>query len=118
MESVSLGGRRVPGFGLGDPPDSCPAALPSGSSASALIGGDWSALPLAVGHTLLRSMLVGTGLLVAGEREHVIRNAVAGSLAIEAFVLGWAAWLQRGLGKHAEDRLQGFTSQETSGKNR
>ena len=36
--------------------------------------------------------LVAAGLLVAGERTHVVRNAVAGSLAIEAFVLSWAAW--------------------------
>ena len=87
-ESVSRGGRPVAGFALG----ACPAALPSGSSAAALIGGDWSALPLAVAHTVLRSGLVGAGLLVAGERTHVVRNAVAGSLAIEAFVLSWAAW--------------------------
>jgi len=103
MNTISRGGRPVAGFALGQPPE-CPAALPSGSSAAALVGGDLSALPIAVGHTLVRAALVGTGLLIAGEREHVIRNAVAGSLAIEAFVLGWAAWLQRGLGNNAEDR--------------
>jgi hypothetical protein len=47
-----------------------------------------------VGHTIVRAALVGAGLVVAGERTHVIRNAVAGSLAIETFVLGWAAWLK------------------------
>lgn len=93
MESLSFGGRRVQGFGLGDPP-ACPA-LPSGSSAVALVGGDWSALPLAVGHTILRATLVGGGMLAAGERAHVVRNAVAGSLAIETFVLMWAMWKRR-----------------------
>jgi len=93
-ESVSRGGRHTPGFALGDPPACpvCPAALPSGSSAAALVGGDWSALPLAVGHTILRAALIGSGLIVAGERAHVVRNAVAGTLAIETFVLAWAAW--------------------------
>jgi hypothetical protein len=90
METLSFGGRPVAGFALGQPP-AC-AALPSGSSAVAVVSGDWSALPLAVAHTVLRAGLVGAGLLVAGERTHVIRNAIAGSLAIEAFVLGWAAW--------------------------
>ena len=93
-ESISLGARPVAGFGLGDGP-TCPAALPSGSSAAALVGGDMSALPLAVGHTIVRAALVGAGLIVAGERSHVIRNAVAGSLAIETFVLAWAAWKLR-----------------------
>ena len=93
MESISFGSRRVPGFALSDPPPtSCPAALPSGSSAAALLSGDMSALPIAVAHTVVRAALVGAGLLIAGERAHVIRNAVAGSLAIETFVLGWAAW--------------------------
>lgn len=91
MNTISFGGRPVAGFGLGESL-TCPAALPSGSSAAALLSGDMSALPLAVAHTVLRAGLVGAGLLVAGERTHVVRNAVAGSLAIEAFVLSWAAW--------------------------
>lgn len=96
-ESISRRGRRTAGFALGDPDTCpvCPAALPSGSSAAALLSGDMSALPLAVAHTVLRAGLVGAGLLVAGERTHVVRNAVAGSLAIETFVLGWAAWKLR-----------------------
>ena len=63
MESISFGSRRVPGFALGDPPPtSCPAALPSGSSAAALLSGDMSALPIAVAHTVVRAALVGAGL--------------------------------------------------------
>jgi hypothetical protein len=93
MESISIGGRPV-AFGLGEPLV-CPAALPSGTSAADLLSGDLRALPIAVAHTVVRAALIGTGLLVAGERVHVVRNAVAGSLAIETFVLGWAAWKLR-----------------------
>jgi hypothetical protein len=89
-ESISFAGRSV---GLGQSVV-CPA-LPSGSSAVALLSGDLRALPVAVAHTVLRSGLVGAGMLVAGERKHVVRNAIAGSLAIEAFVLAWAAWKLR-----------------------
>jgi hypothetical protein len=90
VESISRAGQRVVGFGLGDAP-AC-SALPSGSSAVALLSGDVRALPAVVGYTAARAALIGTGLLVAGERAHVIRNAVAGALAIEAFVLVWGAW--------------------------
>lgn len=91
--SISFGGRQVPGFGLGDAP-AC-SALPSGSSAVALLGGDLSALPGVIGYTAVRGALIGAGLFVAGEREHLVRNAAAGALAIEVFVLGWAAWKRR-----------------------
>jgi hypothetical protein len=96
-ESISLAGRPTAGFGLGQPGACpvCPAALPSGSSAADLLDGDWSALPAVAGYTLARAALVGSGLLVAGERTHVVRNAVAGALAIEVFVLAWAAWKKR-----------------------
>ena len=94
VESISLAGRRTPGFGLGEP-SACPAALPSGSSASALLAGDIGMLPKVIGYTLVRGALIGAGMLVAGERKHVVRNAFAGTLAIEAFVIGWAAWKLR-----------------------
>jgi hypothetical protein len=93
--SIARAGCVVPGFSVGDSP--AYGALPSGSSALALVGGDAGALPKVLLHTGLRAALVGVGLFAAGERAHVVRNAVAGSLAIEAFVLGWAAWkLRRG----------------------
>lgn len=81
-----------PGF-LGEAPV-CPA-LPSGTSAYKLMSGDPGGLLGVVGHTLGRSVLVGTGMAVAGERKHLVRNAVAGALGIEAFVLMWAAWKVR-----------------------
>jgi len=70
----------------------CSAALPSGTSAYRLMSGDPAGLMGVVGHTLGRSVLVGVGMAVAGERQHLIRNATAGALGIEAFVLAWAAW--------------------------
>ena len=66
------------------------AALPSGQAAFDLLAGKWSAIGPVVGYTLARSVLVGLGMAVAGEREHIVRNAVAGALAIEGFVLVWA----------------------------
>lgn len=70
-------------------------ALPSASSALALMNGEPGALPLVVAHTALRAGIIGAGLYVAGHRCHLVRTAVVSSLAIEAFVLGWAAY-QRG----------------------
>jgi hypothetical protein len=72
----------------------CPA-LPSGTSAYRLMTGDPSGIVGVIGHTLGRSVLVGTGMAIGGEREHLIRNAIAGALGIEAFVLVWAAWKAR-----------------------
>ena len=40
---------------------------------------------------LLRSAIVGTGLIIAGEKRNLVRNAFAGTAAIEASVLVWAA---------------------------
>ncbi len=67
-------------------------ALPSASSALALVNGEPGALPLVIVHTTLRAGIIATGLLIAGQRAHVIRTAMVSSLAIETFVLGWAIW--------------------------
>jgi hypothetical protein len=64
--------------------------LPSASSALALVNGTPGALPLVIMHTGLRAGIIATGLFVAGQRSHLIRTALVSSLAIEAFVLGWA----------------------------
>jgi hypothetical protein len=92
-ETLSFGGRPC---GLQEAP-ACPAALPSGSSAATLLSGDWSALPAVVGYTAARAALIGVGLFAAGERApaRLARNAAAGALAIEVFVIGWAAWKLR-----------------------
>lgn len=37
-----------------------------------------------------RAVLIGTGMWIGGKRENVGRDALAGAIGIEAFVLGWA----------------------------
>ena len=44
-----------------------------------------------VGSSLLRALLIAGGLYVVGERDHLIRNALGASAAIELFVLAWVA---------------------------
>jgi len=74
----------------------CPEPLPSAAAAGKLVRGDLSALPAVMLTTAMRAGLIGVGMLLAGEREHVPRNAIGGALAIEAFVLGWEWWHARG----------------------
>ena len=45
-----------------------------------------------LGSALGRATLIGAGMYVAGERQNVVRNAVAGALAIEVFVLAYVGW--------------------------
>jgi len=60
------------------------ATLPSGDAA---LGGN----PVEIAGTYItRAFIVGTGLYAAGERKHLIRNALAGTAAIEIMVLLWA----------------------------
>lgn len=66
------------------------AELPSSSSAKDLINGKPAAIFPVIGWTLLRGTLIGAGLALAGQRKGVLRGAVAGTLMIEAWVLGWA----------------------------
>lgn len=67
---------------------SCPA-LPSGQAADDLVNGR----PGGLGRTILctagRAALIGTGMWIGGKKENVGRDAVAGALAIEVFVLAW-----------------------------
>jgi len=59
------------------------------------MSGDPAGILGVVGHTIGRATLIGTGMAVVGERKHLVRNALGGALAIEAFVLVWAAWKVR-----------------------
>lgn len=65
-------------------------ALPSASSALALVNGQPGALPIVIAHTALRAGIIGIGLLVAGQRQGVVKNSLVASVAIETFVLLWA----------------------------
>lgn len=67
-------------------------ALPSATSALALVNGEPGALPIVIAHTGLRAGIIGVGLLISGQRRGIFRNAIVASMAIEAFVLGWAAY--------------------------
>lgn len=60
------------------------ATLPSGDAAL-----DGNPVEIA-GTYITRAFIVGTGLYAAGERKHLIRNALAGTAAIEIMVLLWA----------------------------
>jgi hypothetical protein len=82
---------RMPGYGTAVP-------LPSQSSADRFVREGLPAVPGLVAHTLLRSTLVAGGLLLfAGRRDRkVIRDAVAGAMMIEVFVLSWAWWHREG----------------------
>jgi hypothetical protein len=71
--------------------------LPSAASAMALVSGTPGALPLVIGHTCMRAGIISVGLLLSGQRGGIVRTALVSSLAIEAFVLAWAA-LARGAG--------------------
>jgi hypothetical protein len=65
------------------------APLPSQSSAAALVGGDITAAPTVVFHLLGRAAIIAAGMGIAGERDakRLVVGSLAGSTAIELFVL-------------------------------
>jgi len=60
------------------------ASLPSGETA---IGGNTFEI---LGTYLTRSVIVGTGLWLGGERKNLLRNTLAGTAMIQATVMLWA----------------------------
>lgn len=76
------------------PGPSCPApapcaTLPSSESAFAFVRGDRGSSLLLARDLIVRSSLVALGMYAVGERQHLWRNAIAGGVAIELFVLLW-----------------------------
>lgn len=68
------------------------AELPSAKAAADFLAGKQGALGDVVGTTLGRAALIGLGLYVVGGRgKSLTRNAIAGAVAIEAFVLLYLA---------------------------
>jgi hypothetical protein len=65
----------------------CP--LPSANSALAFVRGEPGSTASIIKHTLGRSVLIGAGLAVAGEREHLVMKSLTASMMIESFVLLW-----------------------------
>ena len=72
---------------------STPLVLPSASAATSLVRGEPGALGAVAKTWLERAAMIGLGIYVLGDRRHVVRNALAGSAAIEAWVI-WEAWRQ------------------------
>lgn len=72
---------------LSDEKLTCP--LPSANSALAFVRGEPGSTASVIKHTLGRSVLIGVGLAVAGEREHLIQKSLAAGMTIESFVLLW-----------------------------
>lgn len=70
------------------------ASLPSSESATRLLEGDLSSLPLLARDFAGRTILTGAGLYLAGDREFWtwLRHALGCSLSIEMFVLWYRAW--------------------------
>lgn len=66
------------------------APLPSGRAALDLVTGRPGGLGKTIVCTLGRASLIGVGMAVVGKRENLVRDALAGALGIEAFVLAWA----------------------------
>lgn len=68
------------------------APLPSAETAYRLVRGDGGALPLVFRDLFFRALLIGAGVKLAGASwRKTGRYAIAGSLAIETFVLTYAA---------------------------
>lgn len=68
--------------------------LASGDVTGQLIEGDVSALPKVIGYTLLRSVLVGVGMAVAGMPidRNWVKYSLAGGIGIEVFIILWALY--------------------------
>lgn len=66
--------------------------LPSGEAAMHLVNGRPGGLSRTILCTLGRAALLGVGMWAGGKRENLGRDALAGALGIEAFVLAWAAY--------------------------
>ncbi len=82
-------------------PDACQVCpkLPSSDSAYQLLQGDPNAIWLMLRDFVGRSALVGSGMYLAGEREHLVRNSLAGGAAIEFFVVLYIWWTTKDLPK-------------------
>ena len=61
--------------------------LPSWAPARALVRGDWNAVFPVITMVLGRSVLLGAGMYLAGEREKIVEQSLAGSMALELSVL-------------------------------
>ncbi len=70
--------------------------FPTAVSARRMLDGEVKGFVGSVGWTLWRSVLIGAGMYLGGEREGLPAKALAGSVAVEAFVIGWVATAPEG----------------------
>ena len=64
-----------------------PAVLPSASAAYKLVRGESGGVPETLLAVISRASIIATGLKLAGERERVLKYALAASTAIEVMVI-------------------------------
>lgn len=65
--------------------------FPPTDAARRMLDGEIGGLVESVAWTLGRAALLTTGMALAGERGDLWKHAMGGSLAVQAFVVGWAA---------------------------
>lgn len=65
-------------------------SFPPSDAARRMLDGNLGGLVESLAWTAARAGLLSAGMYVAGERDELWRKAFAGSLAVEAFVVGWA----------------------------
>jgi hypothetical protein len=71
-------------------------SLPSACTAYALVSGDASSLPKLARDILGRAAIIGVGVRIVGaEFKDAAKYGLAGSMAIEAFVLAHAALMTK-----------------------
>ena len=72
----------------------CPS-LPSSTDALRAVNGEPAGWALVVRDIFFRSGLIAAGVYMYNPKsKNIIKNSVAGSVAVEAFVLGWI-WVMK-----------------------
>lgn len=64
--------------------------LPSSKSAQSVVNGEQGSFQTATLHWLGRAVIVGSGMYLAGGRNHLAKQALAGAAVLEATLLLWA----------------------------
>ena len=60
---------------------------PSKEAAVLYVTGQPKGLQKVIGSMVKRTFLIGTGIALLGDREYIFRNSMAGSIAIELYLL-------------------------------
>jgi len=70
--------------------------LPTGDNATDVVRGEPGAIPKMAYYFVARSVIIGIALALAGARgTNLVKLSLAGSAAVQAFVLGYAAFDER-----------------------